>query len=186
MGAPEGSSTRAHPDLADCVHHVLALRDQNIDLPQLRNDLFRLVSLPCHYSGGGSPPPSPEVPTARNWDPYSNCQFDTGAPIPIVNCQFPIPNWLYGTLCRRQLKPYRDPITPALPGIFSLLRSFTPSFSSLLRIREMLYVPIDNFALRAANFVTHQHKWFASSFHCSHRPDNRHSLQAFRLNLVRT
>jgi hypothetical protein len=39
-----------HPDLADCVHHVLALRDQNIDLPQLRDDLFRLVSLPCHYS----------------------------------------------------------------------------------------------------------------------------------------
>jgi hypothetical protein len=25
----------AHADLADCVHHVLALRDQNIDLPQL-------------------------------------------------------------------------------------------------------------------------------------------------------
>ena len=24
----------AHPDLADGVHHVLALRDQNIDLPQ--------------------------------------------------------------------------------------------------------------------------------------------------------
>src|SRR5262245_56233522 len=40
----------AHPDLADCVHHVLPLRDQNIDLPQLRNDLFRLVSLPCHCS----------------------------------------------------------------------------------------------------------------------------------------
>src|SRR5512132_2324907 len=40
----------AHADLADCVHHVLALRDQNIHLPQLRDDLFRLVSLPCHYS----------------------------------------------------------------------------------------------------------------------------------------
>src|SRR5262249_38998401 len=40
----------AHPDLADCVRHGLPLRDQNIDLPQLRNDLFRLVSLPCHYS----------------------------------------------------------------------------------------------------------------------------------------
>src|SRR6516164_6193124 len=37
----------AHPDLANCVHHVLALRDQNIDLPQLRDDLFRLVSLPA-------------------------------------------------------------------------------------------------------------------------------------------
>src|SRR5499426_2321596 len=40
----------AHPDLADGVHPVLALRDQNIDLPQLRDDLFRLVSLPCHCS----------------------------------------------------------------------------------------------------------------------------------------
>jgi hypothetical protein len=28
----------------------VALRDQNVDLPQLRDDLFRLVSLPCHYS----------------------------------------------------------------------------------------------------------------------------------------
>jgi hypothetical protein len=37
-------------EMADCVHHVLALRDQNIDLPQLRDDLFRLVSLPCNYS----------------------------------------------------------------------------------------------------------------------------------------
>src|SRR5262249_55967951 len=43
----------AHPDLADCVHHVLALRNQNIDLPQLRNDLFRLLSLPCHCSPPG-------------------------------------------------------------------------------------------------------------------------------------
>src|SRR5215831_7927925 len=39
--------------IADCVHHVLALRDQNIDLPQLRNDLFRLVSLHCHCSPPG-------------------------------------------------------------------------------------------------------------------------------------
>src|SRR5262249_40907200 len=43
----------AHPDLADCVHHVLTLRDQNIDLPQLRDDLFMLVSLPCHCSPPG-------------------------------------------------------------------------------------------------------------------------------------
>src|SRR5262245_47089317 len=43
----------AHPDLSDCVHHVLTLRDQNIDLPQLRDDLFRLVSLPCHCSPPG-------------------------------------------------------------------------------------------------------------------------------------
>jgi hypothetical protein len=28
-------------------------RDQNIDLPQLRNDLFRLISLPCHCSPPG-------------------------------------------------------------------------------------------------------------------------------------
>src|SRR6516225_2263519 len=39
-----------HADLTDCVHCVLALREQNIDLSQLRDDLFRLVSLPCHYS----------------------------------------------------------------------------------------------------------------------------------------
>src|SRR5262249_3633453 len=53
-----------HPDLADCIHHVLALRDQNIDLPQLRDDLFRLVSQSSwmsktylksdHFNGGGS------------------------------------------------------------------------------------------------------------------------------------
>src|SRR5215472_6771969 len=43
----------AHPDLTDCIYHVLALRDQNIDLPQLRDDLFRLVSLPCHCSPPG-------------------------------------------------------------------------------------------------------------------------------------
>src|SRR5262249_15749887 len=42
-----------HPHLADCLHHVLALRDQNLDLPQLRDDLFRLVSLPCHCSPPG-------------------------------------------------------------------------------------------------------------------------------------
>src|SRR6516162_4762398 len=40
-------------DLVDCVDHVLALRDQNIDLPQLRDDLFRPVSLPCHCSPPG-------------------------------------------------------------------------------------------------------------------------------------
>jgi hypothetical protein len=32
------------------IDYVLALRDQNIDLPQLHDDLFGLVSLPCHYS----------------------------------------------------------------------------------------------------------------------------------------
>src|SRR5215813_5996901 len=43
----------AHPNLADGVRHGLPLRDQNVDLPQLRNDLFRLVSLPCHCSPPG-------------------------------------------------------------------------------------------------------------------------------------
>src|SRR5215813_14085799 len=43
----------AHPNLADGVRHGLPLRDQNIDLPQLRDDLFRLVSLPCHCSPPG-------------------------------------------------------------------------------------------------------------------------------------
>jgi hypothetical protein len=38
----------AHADLADGVRNVLALRDQDVDLPQLRDDLFRRVSLPRH------------------------------------------------------------------------------------------------------------------------------------------
>lgn len=33
-------------DLTDRVRHARALRNQNIDLPQFGNDLFRLVSLP--------------------------------------------------------------------------------------------------------------------------------------------
>src|SRR3954449_12550238 len=40
----------AHADLADRVSDVLALRDQNVDLPQLRDDLFRRVSLLRHCS----------------------------------------------------------------------------------------------------------------------------------------
>jgi pimeloyl-ACP methyl ester carboxylesterase len=40
----------AHTDLPDRLRHALALRDQNIHLPQLRDDLFGLVALPCHYS----------------------------------------------------------------------------------------------------------------------------------------
>src|SRR6266480_1501677 len=48
LSAPPIIRHLAHADLADCVHYVLALREQNIDLPQLRDDLFRLVSLPCH------------------------------------------------------------------------------------------------------------------------------------------
>jgi hypothetical protein len=59
----------AHADLADCVHHVLPLRDQNIDLPQLRDDPLQacIASLPLqsslmsktylksdHFNGGGS------------------------------------------------------------------------------------------------------------------------------------
>jgi hypothetical protein len=40
----------AHTDLPDRLRHALALRDQNIDLAQLRDDLFGLVALPCHCS----------------------------------------------------------------------------------------------------------------------------------------
>src|SRR5262249_40122694 len=40
----------AHTDLPDRLRHALALRDQNIHLAQLRDDLFRLVALPCHCS----------------------------------------------------------------------------------------------------------------------------------------
>src|SRR6478672_2120381 len=39
-----------HADLADRVSDVLALRDHNVDLPQLRDDLFRRVSLLRHCS----------------------------------------------------------------------------------------------------------------------------------------
>ena len=34
-----------HADLTDRVGNGLALRDQNVNLPQLRDNLFRLVSL---------------------------------------------------------------------------------------------------------------------------------------------
>src|SRR5947209_10360368 len=40
----------AHTDLPDRLRHALALRDQNIDLAQLRDDLD-------HFNGGGSPRP---------------------------------------------------------------------------------------------------------------------------------
>src|SRR5207244_11427529 len=36
----------AHPDRTDRLGHALALRGQNINLPQLGDDLFRLVTLP--------------------------------------------------------------------------------------------------------------------------------------------
>ena len=36
----------AHTNLTDCIRHNLTLRDQNIHLSQLRDDLLRLVSLP--------------------------------------------------------------------------------------------------------------------------------------------
>src|SRR5204862_381002 len=38
----------AHPDRADRLRHALTLRGQNINLPQLGDDLFRLVTLPRH------------------------------------------------------------------------------------------------------------------------------------------
>src|SRR5262245_10563367 len=40
----------AHTDLPDRLRHALALRDQNIHLPQLRDDLFGLVAFPRHRS----------------------------------------------------------------------------------------------------------------------------------------
>src|ERR1700756_965015 len=43
----------AHTDLPNRLRHALALRDQNVDLAQLRDDLFGLVALPCHYSPPG-------------------------------------------------------------------------------------------------------------------------------------
>jgi hypothetical protein len=63
--APLPIARLAHADLADCIHHVLALRDQNIDLPELRDGLYRflaitvlLISKTClksdHFNGGGS------------------------------------------------------------------------------------------------------------------------------------
>src|SRR5213080_3466206 len=39
-----------HANLADRVSDILTLRDQNINLSHLRDDLFRLVSLPRHCS----------------------------------------------------------------------------------------------------------------------------------------
>ena len=38
----------AHADLADCVGDMLALRDQHIDLPQLRDNFLGSVLLPRH------------------------------------------------------------------------------------------------------------------------------------------
>src|SRR5260370_32542017 len=37
-----------HPDLTNSIGNALTLRDQNVNLPQLRGDLLRLVSLPLH------------------------------------------------------------------------------------------------------------------------------------------
>jgi hypothetical protein len=45
---PPIKSLLAHADLADRIRYTLTLRDQYIDLPQLRDDLFRLVPLPRH------------------------------------------------------------------------------------------------------------------------------------------
>src|SRR6187549_3554983 len=38
----------AHADLANGISDTLALRDQYVDLPQLRDDRFRLMALPRH------------------------------------------------------------------------------------------------------------------------------------------
>jgi len=42
---------RAHANLADRISHAPALRDQHINLPQLRYNLFRLVPLLPRHSG---------------------------------------------------------------------------------------------------------------------------------------
>src|SRR5262249_28719659 len=65
----------AHPDLANGVHHVLALRDQNIDLPQLRDDLFRLVSLPCHCSPPGCQRHTSSRTTSMGVDHDDDCNL---------------------------------------------------------------------------------------------------------------
>src|SRR5262249_15669265 len=67
-----------HPDLADCIHHVLALRDQNIDLPQLRDDLFRLVSLPCHCSPPGCQRHTSSRTTSMGVDQRPLCPLPDG------------------------------------------------------------------------------------------------------------
>ena len=42
----------ADADLADRIHHGLALRDQNIDLPQLRGDLlYRFLAITVLLDG---------------------------------------------------------------------------------------------------------------------------------------
>src|SRR5262249_20750170 len=51
----------AHSYLADRVREVLRLRDQYIDLSQLGDDLFRLVSLPPHIG-----PPSCQMTYFRS------------------------------------------------------------------------------------------------------------------------
>src|SRR5262249_27635752 len=45
---PAVVSHLAHPDLADRFRYALTLRGQNINLPQLGDDLFRLVAPPWH------------------------------------------------------------------------------------------------------------------------------------------
>src|SRR5262249_32528821 len=72
----------AHPDLADCIHHGLALRDQNIDLPQLRDDLFRLVSLPCHCS-----PPGCQRHTSSRTTSMGADHCRSRVPIPVCNAR---------------------------------------------------------------------------------------------------
>src|SRR5262249_38071091 len=75
----------AHPDLADCVRYVLALRDQNIDLPQLRNDLFRLVTLPCHCSPPRCQRHTSSRTTSMGADHYQRLSIDWDAANPMRN-----------------------------------------------------------------------------------------------------
>jgi len=45
--ADQDSWRHAHADLADCVHHIPALRDQSIDPPQLAVTNFLWRMRPC-------------------------------------------------------------------------------------------------------------------------------------------
>src|SRR5262249_30993435 len=75
----------AHPHLSYCVPYVLAMRDQNIDLPQLRNDLFRLVSLPCHCSPPGCQRHTSSRTTSMGVDHYQRLSIDWDAANPMRN-----------------------------------------------------------------------------------------------------
>src|SRR4029078_10530258 len=51
--APAIIGNIAYADLADRIRHALSLRRQNINLPKLGDNLFSLVTLPCHRGPPG-------------------------------------------------------------------------------------------------------------------------------------